>query len=100
MSDGYTAEATRLCINGAIKNGCSMLYAACWRAARAMGYTRLITYILSDESGVSLAASGWALVGKAGGGSWSRKGRPRVDSHPTQTKMRYEQAINREATRP
>ena len=29
----YIAEVTRCCTDG-VKNGCSMLYAACWRAAR------------------------------------------------------------------
>lgn len=61
-TDGYTAEVTRLCTTGA-KNACSMLYSACWRAARAMGYHRLITYILSDEPGTSLKASGLAMSG-------------------------------------
>lgn len=45
LDDGWTLEVTRLCTDGT-KNGCSMLYAAAWRAARAMGYKRLVTYIL------------------------------------------------------
>ena len=45
LDDGWTLEVTRLCTDGT-KNACSMLYAAAWRAARAMGYKRLITYIL------------------------------------------------------
>lgn len=35
---------------------------------------------------------GWRCIGEAGGGSWSRKGRPRVDTHPLQTKLRWEAA--------
>lgn len=66
LQDGYTAEVTRLATDG-VKNGCSMLYAAAWRAARAMGYRRLITYILDTENGTSLKASGWKLIGRAGG---------------------------------
>ena len=88
--DGYTAEVTRLCVLEGIKNGCSMLYQACWRAARAMGYHRLITYTLASESGSSLRASGWVLIGEAGGGSWSRQERLRVDKHPLQGKLRWE----------
>lgn len=42
------------------------------------------------RGGASLRASGWWCVGVAGGGSWSRKDRPRVDTHPTQTKIRWE----------
>lgn len=89
MSDnGWTAEVTRLCSDGT-RNACSLLYSACWRAARAMGYRKLITYTLASEDGASLRASGWKCLGVAGGGSWSRKSRPRVDTHPTQLKMKW-----------
>ena len=89
LDNGWTLEVTRCCTDG-VKNGCSMLYGAAWRAAKALGYKRLITYILSEESGTSLKASGWRLVGEAGGGSWNRKSRPRVDTHPTQRKLLFE----------
>ena len=92
LDDGWTAEVTRLCTDGT-KNACSMLYAACWRAARAIGYRRLITYILDTEPGTSLTAAGWKLVGQTGGGSWSREDRPRVDKHPLQGKLRFERSI-------
>jgi hypothetical protein len=87
--DGWTAEVTRLCTLGT-RNACSMLYQASWRAARAMGYQKLITYTLPEEGGASLRAAGWKLIGEAGGGSWSRGSRPRVDEHPTQEKFRWE----------
>lgn len=89
LNDGWTAEVTRLCTDGA-KNACSMLYAAAWRAARAMGYRRLITYTLESEPGTSLHAAGWRCVGIAGGGTWSRRGRPRVDAAPLTPKRRWE----------
>lgn len=90
MSDnGWTAEVTRLCTTGE-RNACSILYAAAWRAARALGYRKLITYTLPEEGGASLRGAGWRCVGEAGGGSWSRKNRPRVDTHPTQVKLRWE----------
>lgn len=44
LDDGWTLEVNRLCSDGT-RNVCSMLYAAAWRAARAMGYKRLVTYI-------------------------------------------------------
>ena len=91
LDDGWTAEVIRCCTDG-VANGCSMLYGAAWRAARAMGYRKLVTYTLPEEGGASLRASGWKLVGEAGGGTWSRKDRPRVDTHPTQTKLRWEAA--------
>lgn len=90
FANGYTAEVTRLCALENHRNACSMLYAAAWRAARAMGYRRLVTYTLPEEGGASLRAAGWRLIGEAGGGSWSRAGRPRVDMHPTQVKFRWE----------
>ena len=43
LDDGWTLEVNKLCTDGTY-NGCSMLYAAAWRAARAMGYKRLVTY--------------------------------------------------------
>lgn len=82
-ADGWTAEVVRVCTDGA-RNACSMLYGACWRASRAMGYRRLITYTLPEEGGASLRSAGFKLIGEAGGGSWSRRERPRIDTHPTQ----------------
>jgi len=52
------AEVTRLVTDGT-PNACSMLYSAAARAAKAMGYTRIQTYILTEEPGTSLKASGW-----------------------------------------
>lgn len=91
LCDGWTAEVTRLATDGS-RNACSMLYGAAWRAARALGYRRLVTYTLAEEGGASLRASGWTLIGEAGGGRWSRTERPRVDDHPTQPKLRWERA--------
>ena len=87
--DGFTLEVTRPCTDGT-PNACSMLYAACWRAGKALGYRRMITYILNTEPGISLRAAGWRLIGERGGGSWSVKSRPRVDKHPLQTKLLFE----------
>lgn len=92
LQDGYTAEVTRVCVLDGVPNGCSMLYGACWRAVRALGYRKLVTYTLAEESGGSLRAAGWKCLGEAGGGTWSRADRPRVDTHPTQRKLRWEAA--------
>lgn len=80
--DGETVEVTRLCTNGE-KDACSFLYGAASRAAFALGYRRIGTYILNSEPGTSLRAAGWKLIGERGGKSWSRESRPRVDKHPT-----------------
>lgn len=88
LDDGLTAEVTRLCTDGTA-NACSFLYAACARACKAMGYAKLITYILSSEPGTSLRASGWKDEGPAGGGSWNCPSRPREDKAPTCPKRRF-----------
>lgn len=77
--DGWTLEVNRCCTDG-IRNGCSMLYGAAWRAAKALGYTRLITYTLPQEGGASLRAAGWTLIGLRGGGNWNTPARPRIDT--------------------
>lgn len=87
--DGFTVEITRCCTDGA-RNACSMLYGAAWRAARAMGYRRCITYTLADESGASLRGAGFRVVGEVKGRSWSCPSRLRVDTHPLQDKLRWE----------
>jgi hypothetical protein len=89
--DGMTAEVTRLCTDGT-KNACSFLYGAAARAAFALGFTRIGTYILANEPGVSLTAAGWRLIGERGGGSWSVPSRPRVDKHPLQKKLLFEKS--------
>lgn len=89
LDDGRTAEVTRLCTDGT-RNACSFLYAACWRAARALGYRRIVTYILASESGGSLKASGWVEKHRTDGGSWTSPSRPRIDKHPTCPKIRFE----------
>jgi hypothetical protein len=61
LDDGLTIEVNRTCTIGD-KNANSMLYGAVWRAARAMGYRRLVTYSQADESGVSLRAAGLMRV--------------------------------------
>lgn len=90
LADQWTAEVTRLCVLESTRNACSLLYAACWRAARALGFRRLVTYTLPEEGGASLRGAGWRVVGETRAGSWSRTSRPRVDEHPLQGKLRWE----------
>lgn len=89
LDDGWTLEVVRVATDGTF-NACSMLYGACRRAGKAMGYRKFVTYTLPEEGGASLRAAGWTLAGEAGGGSWNCESRPRVDRHPTQTKLRWE----------
>lgn len=87
--DGWTLEVTRCCTDGT-RHACSMLYGAAWRAAKALGYQRLITYTLASEPGTSLKAAGWREIGRAGGGSWNCPSRPRVQKAPTEQKTLWE----------
>lgn len=89
-----TVEVLRLCTDGT-QNACSKLYGACRRAAKALGYDRLITYILEDEDGKSLLASGFSYCYTNKGGSWNQPGRPRTDKAPVCPKQLYEIILNR-----
>lgn len=61
FDDGLTLEVNRSCTDGT-RNANSMLYGAVWKAAKAMGYRRAITYTQADETGASLRAVGWVRV--------------------------------------
>jgi hypothetical protein len=89
LDDGRTLEVLRVTTDGT-PNACSALYAACRRAALALGYRRVVTYTLAAEPGTSLRAAGWRCLGLAGGGPWDRADRPRADRHPTGPKRRWE----------
>ena len=90
LDDGWTLEVNRCCTDGT-KNACSMLYATAWKAARAMGYTSLITYTLESEGGASLRGAGWRCVGQTSTANrgWNTPSRPRVDTHPLQQKLKW-----------
>jgi hypothetical protein len=60
-----------------------------------MGYRRLVTYSLKDETGVSLTAAGWKVVHQTRGGSWSCASRPRIDKHPIAQKTLWEACLQR-----
>jgi len=77
--DGYTAEITRCCVLDGQPNANSKLYAAAIRAARAMGYRRVITYTLPEESGASLKAVGFQFdrLTKNNPNGWDMPSRPR-----------------------
>lgn len=89
FDNGWTLEVTRLATDGT-PHAASKLYAAAWRAARAMGYGRLITYTLEAESGTSILAAGWRLVGRTRAHHWSCPSRPRVETYPAGVKTLWE----------
>lgn len=96
LDDGLTAEITRVATNGT-RNACSMLYGACRKAARALGYQRLITYTLASEPGTSLRAAGFIRdADVAAAETWSVPSRPRRQTNlfgeelrPPEAKVRW-----------
>jgi hypothetical protein len=80
LDDGRTVEVIRCCVvDDAPKGACSFLYARCWTAAKALGWSKLITYTLQTESGASLRGAGWKVIaelnGSTGKGWQNRPGR-------------------------
>lgn len=77
LDDGTTLEVTRTCTDGT-SNVNSLLYGAAWRAAKALGYGRLITYTQADETGTSLRAAGWRVMAeRRARKGWDVPSRPR-----------------------
>ncbi|MFK0156543.1 XF1762 family protein [Streptomyces sp. NPDC090493] len=79
LDDGATLEVTRTASDGT-RNSNSLLYGASWRAAKALGYRRLVTYTQDGESGASLRGAGWRIIAsrppRAG---WHSPSRPQSD---------------------
>ena len=76
LDDGKTLEVLRVCTDGTA-NACSFLYGRVARIARLMGYSRIITYTLAEESGASLKAVGGRIVGEVEPKEWNVPSRPR-----------------------
>jgi hypothetical protein len=89
QDEDTTLEVTRLATNGC-PNACSFLYAAARRAAQALGYARIITYILATEPGTSLKAAGWRRSHTVLPTTWNRWDRDRLDVHPLGEKACWE----------
>ena len=75
--DGLTLEVNRTATDGT-HNANSALYGAAWRAAKALGYRRLLTYTQEGETGASLRAAGYRIVAqRPARPGWNRPSRPR-----------------------
>ena len=92
LDDGMTLEINRLCVKEGVRNGCSMLYGACVRIAKAMGYKQVITYTLESEGGASLKASNFICDGQAGGKIWTGQ-RNRNNGVPQEMKTRWRKEL-------
>jgi hypothetical protein len=79
FNDGATLEVTRTATDGT-DNANSALYGAAWRAAKALGYARLVTYTQRGETGASLRGAGWQVVAeRPARPGWTSAARPRID---------------------
>lgn len=79
LDDGATLEVNRTATDGT-ENANSMLYGAAWRATKALGFSRLVTYTQAGESGSSLRAAGWRVVHELRARpGWDMPSRPRDD---------------------
>lgn len=76
LDDGRTLEILRVCSTGE-KNVNSFLYSRTARIARMMGYRRVITYTLEEESGASLRGVGAKVTGRVEPQEWTVPSRPR-----------------------
>ena len=76
LDDGKTLEVLRVCTDGS-RNANSFLYGRVKRIAHLMGYEKVITYTLEEESGASLRAVGATVVSQVQPKEWSVPSRPR-----------------------
>jgi hypothetical protein len=86
--NGTTAEVIRVATDGT-ENACSFLYSRAKRAAQALGFTRVVTKTLPEESGASLRAVGAVATGTTRAQQWDRENRRRKQ-HPQAPKLRWE----------
>jgi hypothetical protein len=92
LDDGFTLEINRCCTDGT-KNACTMLYGAACRAAKALGYRRIITYTRESEPGTSLKASNWLCDGRAGGTHWTGHRYEQVEMQLDEMKVRWRKEL-------
>lgn len=93
LDDGLALEVTRVAVMDRVAgNAASRLLGAAARAAKGLGYSRLITYTTLTEDGASLKAAGFVKVARTAGGKRSRRGRPRADVD-TDPKHRWERIL-------
>ena len=88
LDDGVTLEVNRCCTDGT-RNACTILYGAACRAAKALGYKRIITYTLEHEPGTSLKASNWTCEGRAGGTHWTGSRYEQTEMQLSEMKVRW-----------
>jgi len=76
LCNGKTAEVVRLACRGGDSNVGSRLLGSAYRAARAMGFTRLVSYTRQDEPGTVYRAAGWHPCARVKGRAHAGGNRP------------------------
>ncbi|NOY60448.1 MAG: hypothetical protein GXO75_16170 [Calditrichaeota bacterium] len=90
LDDGFTVEILRVCTDGT-KNANSKLYGTMRKICKLMGYKKIITYTLQEESGSSLLAVGAEIVAEVNPQEWNNNKRKRKSqSVYKQYKFRWE----------
>ncbi len=90
LQDGVTCEISRVAVLEGERNACSFAYGALRKAARALGYQKVVTYTLAEEPGSSLRAAGFVNVSAVKGREWSCPSRPREQVELLADKQRWE----------
>lgn len=89
LDNGKTLEILRVCTDGT-RNANSYLYDKCRKIATLMGYEKVITYTLQNESGSSLKALRAIAEIKTAPQSWDRPNRKRREQKVySQPKIRW-----------
>jgi hypothetical protein len=104
LDDGLTLEINRTATSAAedddhpARNANSMLYGASARAAKALGYHRVITYNEDGESGASLRGAGFELVAsRPPHPGWDRPSRRRDDGGDPIRRNLWQRVCNQDA---
>lgn len=93
LDDGQTLEIIRLCTLAGAGHAASILLGAACRAAKALGYQRIVTYTRRDEEGACCKAAGFQPAASVRGRRWSCKSRPRPDRHEIIDRVRWERRL-------
>ncbi len=88
LDDGVTIEVARLVTDGT-HNAASFLLGASAKLACSLGYLRIQTYSLAEESGASLRGAGWRMERCFAPQSWNRMKRARLDDHVVGPRIRW-----------
>lgn len=89
QAQGY-AEVVRVASDGTAEHAASMALGALMRAARALGWTKLVSYALLGEAGTIYRATGWWPVAiTRPDREWGCPSRPREEAAQSGSKVRW-----------